>query len=177
MSWDAEEYNLIGSTEFVEQNLETLQKNAFAYINLDTAISGQEFHAAASPMFRKVIYKVIDRVFDPILNATLRTLWDERNGELEGLGAGSDYVAFQDIAGTSSIDIRFGGAAHPYHSSYDNFAWMDRVGDQGFIYHNLLSQVLGLLILELSDKPILPFDMGNYALALGRYLGNLWQWA
>ncbi|KAI1467510.1 Zn-dependent exopeptidase [Daldinia caldariorum] len=177
MSWDAEEYNLIGSTEFVEQNLETLQKNAFAYINLDTAISGQEFHAAASPVFRKVVYKVIDRVFDPVLNATLRTLWDERNGELESLGAGSDYVAFQDIAGTSSIDIRFGGAAHPYHSSYDNFDWMDRVGDQGFIYHNLLSQVLGLLILELSDKPILPFDMGNYALALGRYLGDLWQWA
>ncbi|KAI2783460.1 Zn-dependent exopeptidase [Daldinia loculata] len=177
MSWDAEEYNLIGSTEFVEQNMEILQRNAFAYINLDTAVSGQEFHAAASPMFRKVLYKVIDRVFDPILNATLRALWDERNGELEGLGAGSDYVAFQDMAGTSSIDIRFDGAAHPYHSSYDNFEWMDRVGDQGFIYHNLLSQVLGLLILELSDKPILPFDMGNYALALGRYLGALWQWA
>ncbi|OTB06573.1 hypothetical protein M426DRAFT_318964 [Hypoxylon sp. CI-4A] len=176
MSWDAEEYNLIGSTEFVEKNLESLQKNAFAYINLDTAVSGQEFHAAASPVYRKLLYKVLDRVIDPNANATLRALWDDRNAELEGLGAGSDYVAFQDIAGTSSIDIRFDGAAHPYHSSYDNFDWMDRVGDPGFIYHNLLGQVLGLLILELADRPIMPFDMGNYALALGRYLGNLWQW-
>ncbi|KAI2472132.1 Zn-dependent exopeptidase [Annulohypoxylon bovei var. microspora] len=176
MSWDAEEYNLIGSTEYVENNLEALQKNAFAYINLDTAVSGQEFHAAASPVFRKVLYKVLDRVVDPNFNASLRALWDGRNAELEGLGAGSDYVAFQDIAGTSSIDIRFDGAMHPYHSSYDNFDWMDRVGDPGFIYHNLLGQVLGLLILELADRPILPFDMGNYALSLGRYLGNLWQW-
>ncbi|KAI0387347.1 Zn-dependent exopeptidase [Hypomontagnella monticulosa] len=176
MSWDAEEYNLIGSTEFVEKNLEYLQKNAFAYINLDTAVSGQEFHAAASPVFRKVLYKVIDRVFDPILNATLRTLWDGRNAEIESLGAGSDFVAFQDMAGTSSIDISFGGAAHPYHSSYDNFDWMDRVGDPGFIYHNLLGQVLGLLILELADRPILPFDMGYYALSLNQYLASLSQW-
>ncbi|KAI1460520.1 Zn-dependent exopeptidase [Annulohypoxylon moriforme] len=176
MSWDAEEYNLIGSTEYVENNLEALQKNAFAYINLDTAVSGQEFHAAASPVFRKVLYKVLDRVVDPNFNATLRALWDGRNAELEGLGAGSDYVAFQDIAGTSSIDIRFDGAMHPYHSSYDNFDWMDRVSDPGFIYHNLLGQVLGLLILELADRPVMPFDMGNYALSLGRYLGNLWQW-
>ncbi|KAI5862628.1 Zn-dependent exopeptidase [Durotheca rogersii] len=177
MSWDAEEYNLIGSTEFVENNLEALQKNAFAYINLDTAVSGPEFHAAASPVFRKVLSKVLDRVVDPVFNATLRTLWDERNSQLEGLGAGSDYVAFQDIAGTSSIDIRFGGEAHPYHSSYDNFEWMDHVGDPGFTYHNLLGQVLALLILELADRPVLPFDMGNYALALGRYVGDLWQWA
>ncbi|KAI1415623.1 Zn-dependent exopeptidase [Hypoxylon sp. FL1857] len=176
MSWDAEEYNLIGSTEFVENNVDSLLRNGFAYINLDTAVSGQEFHAAASPMFRKVLYKVLDRVMDPNLNATLRALWDDRNAELEGLGAGSDYVAFQDIVGTSSIDISFGGAAHPYHSSYDNFDWMDHVGDPGFIYHNLLAQVLGLLILELADRPILPFDMGNYALSLGRYLGQLWQW-
>ncbi|KAI1375635.1 Zn-dependent exopeptidase [Hypoxylon crocopeplum] len=176
MSWDAEEYNLIGSTEFVENNLEALRKNAFAYINLDAAVWGQEFHAAASPMFRKILNKVLERVVDPIFNTTLRALWDDRNAELEGLGAGSDYVAFQDIAGTSSLDIRFEGAAHPYHSSYDNFDWMERVGDPGFIYHNLMGQVLALLILELSDRPVLPFDMGNYALALGRYLGNLWQW-
>ncbi|KAI1485615.1 peptidase-like protein [Biscogniauxia mediterranea] len=176
MSWDAEEYNMIGSTEFVEKNLETLQKNAFAYVNLDTAVSGREFRAAGSPMFRKLIHKVLDRVVDPNSNTTLRALWDERNGELEGLGSGSDYVAFQDIAGTSSLDIWFEGGKHPYQSSYDNFEWMDTVGDQGFVYHNLLAQVLALLILELSDRPILPFDMGNYALSLGRYLGDLWKW-
>ncbi|CAJ2513020.1 Uu.00g011390.m01.CDS01 [Anthostomella pinea] len=177
MSWDAEEYNMIGSTEFVENNLKSLQKDAFAYINLDAAVSGQEFHAAGSPMFRKLIWKVLDRVTDPNFNTTLLARWDERNAELESLGSGSDYVAFQDLAGTSSVDIRFGGAAHPYHSSYDNFDWMQTVGDPDFVYHGLLGQVTALLLLELSERPILPFDMGNYALSLGRYLGNLWHWA
>ncbi|KAI3331485.1 Zn-dependent exopeptidase [Xylariaceae sp. AK1471] len=177
MSWDAEEYNMIGSTEFVEKNLEVLQKQAFAYINLDAAVSGREFHAAGSPVFRKLITKILERVYDPVSNATLLSLWNDRKADLEPLGSGSDYVPFQDIAGTSSLDIRFDGEAHPYHSSYDNFEWMQSVGDPNFVYHGLLGQVLALLILELADRPILPFDMGNYAVSLGGYLGDLSQWA
>ncbi|KAI0907148.1 PA domain-containing protein [Ustulina deusta] len=177
MSWDAEEYNMIGSTEFVERNLEVLQKQAFAYINLDGAVSGRDFHAAGSPMFRKLVTKVIERVIDPVANATLLALWKDRKADLESLGSDSDYVAFQDMAGTSSLDIRFGGESHPSHSSYDNFHWMESIGDRDFVYHGLLGQVLALLIIELADRPILPFDLGNYASSLDRYMGNLWQWA
>ncbi|KAK7943404.1 glutamate carboxypeptidase [Apiospora aurea] len=175
MSWDAEEYNLIGSTEYVENNLDELRDNAWAYINLDTAVTGTDFAASGSPMFRAVLPKVLERVYDPRRNASLRTLWEEKRAKLEGLGAGSDYVAFQDIAGTSSIDIRFEGDKYPYHSSYDNFDWMERVGDPEFVYHGLLGQVLGLLILELADRPILAFDVGAYARAMGRYLSDLWK--
>lgn len=176
MSWDAEEYNLIGSTEYVEGRVDELRKNAFAYVNLDTAVSGSEFHAAGSPVFRKLLARVLDRVEDPNFNSTLRALWDGRNGELEGLGAGSDYVAFQDIAGTSSIDLHFDGPMHPYHSSYDNFDWMSRVGDPGFVYHTLLARVLSLIILELCDRPVLPFDMSNYSSSLEKYVGDLMKW-
>ncbi|KAK6821901.1 hypothetical protein PG987_014726 [Apiospora arundinis] len=175
MSWDAEEYNLIGSTEYVENNLEALRADAFAYVNLDTAVTGSTFAAAGSPMFKAVLPKVLERVYDPKQNASLRMLWEEKRARLEGLGAGSDYVAFQDIAGTSSLDIRFEGDRFPYHSSYDNFDWMTRVGDPEFVYHGLLGQVLSLLILELADKPVLPFDVGAYARAMGRYLSDLWK--
>ncbi|KAI0406838.1 Zn-dependent exopeptidase [Xylaria palmicola] len=177
MSWDAEEYNMIGSTEFVEKNLEVLQKQAFAYINLDGAVSGRDFHAAGSPMFRRLVMKVIDRVNDPFANATLLALWRDRKLDLEPLGSESDYVAFQDIAGTSSLDIRFEGEAHPSDSSYDNFQWMESIGDPDFVYHGLLGEILALLIIELADRPILPFDLGNYAGSLGRYLGTLWEWS
>lgn len=181
MSWDAEEYNLIGSTEFVEKNLDGLRKNAYAYINVDTPIAGDEFHASGSPVFQKILYRVIDRIFDPNFNTTLRDLWDRRGAELEGLGAGSDYVAFQDIAGTSSLDLYFqesdGLPTHPYHSSYDNFDWMDTVGDPGFVYHGMLAELLGLLILELCDRPVLPFDMAAYANALYKWTNELSDWA
>ncbi|KAI1420290.1 PA domain-containing protein [Xylaria sp. FL1777] len=177
MSWDAEEYNMIGSTEFVEKNLDVLQNQAFAYINLDGAVSGRDFHAAGSPMFHRLVTKVIERVFDPVANATLIDLWKQRQADLEPLGSDSDYVAFQDMAGTSSLDIRFDGEAHPSHSSYDNFQWMESIGDRDFVYHGLLAQVLALLIIELADRPILPLDLGNYASSLGLFNNNLWQWA
>lgn len=39
-SWDAEEYGLIGSVEFVEENEHMLIHNAVAYLNVDLGVSG-----------------------------------------------------------------------------------------------------------------------------------------
>ncbi|KAL2131054.1 hypothetical protein VTI74DRAFT_5593 [Chaetomium olivicolor] len=175
-SWDAEEYNLIGSTEYVEQNEDALRKDALAYINLDTAVTGQNLHAAGSPVFHRLLLQVLNRVSDPTYNVTLRNRWEERMGKIEGLGAGSDYVAFQDIVGTSSLDLHFDGGNFPLHSSYENFEWMESVGDPGFVYHTLLGQVLGLLIIELADRPVMPFDMLHYADRLARWVEDLESW-
>ena len=46
--WDAEEYGLIGSTEWVEDNLAELQSKAVAYINMDSAVSGNAFGGAVA---------------------------------------------------------------------------------------------------------------------------------
>ncbi|KAK4145974.1 uncharacterized protein C8A04DRAFT_10165 [Dichotomopilus funicola] len=186
-SWDAAEYNLIGSTEFVEQNDDALREDALAYINLDKAVAGGDnsLHAAGSPVFHRLLLQILNRVADPHYNATLRDRWDHRQGEIEGLGrADSDYVAFQSIAGTSSLDLRFenDGASDadrlPLHrSSYENFEWMDNVGDPGFIYHSLLAQVVGLLVLELADRPVMPFDLPAYSDGLKRWVKTLEKWA
>jgi hypothetical protein len=176
MSWDAEEYNLAGSTEFVEKNLDNLRDDAMAYINLDAAVTGNNFHAAGSPVFRKLLLQVLNRVSDPNFNTTLRDLYDRRNGDIETLGYDSDYVAFQDIAGTSSLDLAFEGEGTPSFSAYDNFEWMETVGDPGFVYHTLLGQVVGLLVLELADRPIMPFDMAAYADSIGHWVGELEKW-
>ncbi|KAJ0159389.1 putative glutamate carboxypeptidase [Colletotrichum tanaceti] len=173
MSWDAEEYNMVGSTEFVERNEEQLRRNAFAYINLDSAVAGTEFRAAGSPVFKQSVYRVIDRVFDANLNTTLRALWDQREADLEDLGMGGDYVPFQNIAGTSSLDLGFRGARFPAQSSYDNYEWVNRIGDPDFSYHSMMGQVVGLLLLELADKPILPFDMVGYGDRIERYVNDL----
>jgi hypothetical protein len=177
VSWDGNEYNLIGSTEYVEQNDEGLRQNALAYINLDAAVTGDTFHAAGSPVFRRLLLQILNRVADPNYNATLRNLWDRRGADMEGLGADSDYVGFQDIVGTSSLDLRFEGDRYPSHSSHANFEWMETVGDPGFVYHTLLGQILGLLILELADRPILPFDMTSYADKLTHWVTDLETWA
>ncbi|CAK7267733.1 hypothetical protein SEPCBS119000_002701 [Sporothrix epigloea] len=176
MSWDAEEYNLIGSTEYVERNLDLLRRDGVAYINLDTAVTGGTLHAAGSPVFSKLLSQVMNRVSDPHVNATLHQLWEQNGSRLEVLGAGSDYVAFQDLAGISSLDLHFDGPGYPAHSSYDNFAWMDRVGDPGFVYHGMLAQVVGLMLIELCDRPVMPFDLTTYGTTLEQWVMALVGW-
>lgn len=172
-SWDGEEYNLIGSTEHVEARIEDIRRNGVAYLNVDVAVSGTQFEAAASPVFEKALMHVLDRTTDPSSNNTLRSIWKERKSRLEGLGAGSDYVAFQDMAGTSSIDFGFGGPPYPYHSCYDNFDWMEKYGDPTFQYHKTVAQIWALLILEMADTRMLPFDMNAYSRAVRRYVEDL----
>ncbi|KAB5545888.1 hypothetical protein GE09DRAFT_1003460, partial [Coniochaeta sp. 2T2.1] len=176
MSWDAKEYNLAGSTEFVEKNTDNLRDDAMAYINLDMAVTGNEFHAAGSPVFRKLLLSILNRVSDPNFNTTIRDLFDKRHGDIETLGYDSDYVAFQEIAGTSSLDISFTNEGNPAFSAYDNFEWMETVGDPGFVYHTLLGQIVGLLTLELADRPILPFDMGAYANSIAHWVEEIEKW-
>jgi Peptidase family M28/Transferrin receptor-like dimerisation domain/PA domain len=172
-SWDGEEYNLIGSTEHVENRQDELRRDGYAYLNVDVAVSGTDFWAAASPLYERALLRVLDRTSDPTTNRTLRDMWNAKNNGLEGLGAGSDYVAFQDIAGTSSIDLGFRGQSFPYHSCYDNYEWMAKFGDPTFAHHTVLGQVWALLLFELADKPILPFDMEDYAKYVERYVSDL----
>ncbi|RYO99873.1 hypothetical protein DL764_006677 [Monosporascus ibericus] len=182
-SWDGGAHNRVGSTEFVENNLEALQADAYAYVNLGAAIrGGTRLRARGSPVFSKALARVLDRVVDPSQNASLRTLWGENDSNLRPLNdAAGDYAAFQDIAGASSLDLDFegeesGDSYYPRGSSYDTFDWMTRVGDPEFAYHALLAQVVLLLVLELADRPVLPFDMSSYAQELNRYVGQLGKW-
>ena len=172
-SWDAEEYNLVGSTEHVEARLEDLRRDGVAYLNVDVGVLGDEFRAAASPVMEKPLLRVLNRVADPVRNQTLRQIWEDKGIKLDGLGAGSDYVAFQDMAGTSSISMGFSGAPYPYHSCYDNYDWMTRYGDPGFTYHGLMAQVWALLILELADELVLPYDLVVYSRNVMEYVKKL----
>ncbi|KAJ5141221.1 hypothetical protein N7526_002216 [Penicillium atrosanguineum] len=173
VSWDGEEYNLIGSTEYVEKEVENLRKNAYAYLNVDVGVSGSEFRAAGSPVFERSVHQILGRISDPYANKTLKEIWDDKGMKLDALGAGSDYVAFQDIAGTSSIDFGFEGGPYPYHSCYESYDWMEKFGDPGFQYHKILAQFWGLLLLDVSENPMLPFDMEAYATSITGWVKDL----
>ena len=167
----------VGSTEHVEARIDDLRKNGFAYINVDVAVLGDDFHAGASPLYKKALMHALKGTADPKTGKTLWELWETKNKKLDGLGAGSDYVAFQDLAGVSSIDMGFGGPQFPYHSCYDNFEWMSSQGDPGFVYHKALAQVWSFLLLQLADEPLLPFDLEAYAMAVKGYIKDLETYA
>lgn len=176
VSWDAGEFNLMGSTEYVEANIDRLRQDAYVYMNVDTGVGGREFRAKGSPVFMKALLRVLDRTSDPLENTTLRDLWNRRGAQLDSLGVDSDYVAFQNIAGTASLDFGFYGPnTYQSASAYDTFEHA-AANDPGFQYHSLLTQVWSLLILEFSDRLVAPFDLAAYGAATAKWAIDLDNW-
>ncbi|KAK5137538.1 hypothetical protein LTR08_008518 [Meristemomyces frigidus] len=181
VSWDAGAFDAVGSTEYVEDHVEAIRDDGIAYLNVGAGVSGSTFRAGGSPVWQKPLLHVLGRVGDPGGNVTLKQLWDQHGSQLSGLNqAGGDYVPFQSLAGKSSIDFGFvaGGAApdsaaggdyYPSRSCHETFEWMAEFGDPGFHYHRTLAQVWALLILEIADRPLIPFD-------LKIYVGKLHEW-
>ncbi|KAG5926944.1 hypothetical protein E4U53_002958 [Claviceps sorghi] len=180
MSWDAAAYNTIGSTEYVEEALDapsSLREKAYAYINLDAAICGTDFQASGSPILERALIRALGRVVDPFHNVSLKHEWESRKSKLQGLGGGSDFVPFQHVAGTSSMDLRFAGGSAPLGSSYENFNLVEQVIDPSFAYHALMGQVVGLLLLDLADRAVMPFDVVTYSRRLVSWVRDLETWA
>lgn len=173
-NWDASTYNLIGSTEWVEDQEDSIRGSTLAYINVDAAVTGTEFTAAGSPSFRSILVDILSRLPDPIQNASpLSKLWGDK--PLPGLGTAGDYVAFAHHAGIPSIDLSFTGHIIPQHSCYDNFDLI-KSKDPDMQYHTTMARILISLILELADTPIAPFNMSDYAVALGTYTADLHEY-
>ena len=176
-SWDGEEYGLLGSTEWVEEFVPWLQDSTIAYINVDVGARGGTFQASAAPVLNKAILEITGEVQSPnqtVKGQTVRDTWSEH---ISTMGSGSDFTAFQDFAGISSIDVGFGaGPQDPiyhYHSNYDSFWWMDNFGDPGFEYHTTIAKILSLLAAKLADEPIVQFNATDYAIGLELYLEGI----
>ena len=180
-SWDAEEYGLIGSTEWAEEIAPELREKAVAYLNLDAAVSGPNFGASSVPSLWKAIRAATVDVKDPKTGKSVYQQWQDRanEGRSEGspksearigaLGSGSDYTPFLQHLGIASTDMGFGGDYGVYHSAYDSFHWMDQFGDPGFVYHVAAAQVWGTLALRLVEADGLPFDYADYAKQIREY--------
>lgn len=196
-SWDAEEFGLIGSTEWVEEHADTLARNAVAYLNMDSGVAGTHFGASAVPSLSRLVREVAQEVKDPQTGRSVYSVWSEEGASVkrEGgipyavvdpsrpaqdlgarvgdLGSGSDYTAFLHHLGVPAVDLSFGGPYGVYHSKYDNFEWMRKFGDPHFTYSVAAAQIYGTLALRLAEADILPFAYEDYGSALETYLDGL----
>ncbi len=184
-SWDAEEYGLVGSTEWAEEHAAELGK-AVAYLNLDSATTGPNLDVGGVPSLRDLVREVAAAVPEPRAGGTLLEAWEKREREewakdapvdlgaedqtfdlrLDPLGSGSDYTAFLDHLGVPSLDFSFGGPYGVYHAVYDNFRWMEKFGDPEFLYHTAAARFYGLLAMRLASADALPFRFSGYARSL-----------
>lgn len=179
-SWDAEEYGLLGSTEFVEEYIPWLTTAAVSYLNIDVGTSGPNPSFSATPDLHEIAIATMKKVvydnYRGFNNLTLYDVWHGLNASIGVLGSGSDYTAFVHN-GISSIDMGAGGgptdAIYPYHSNYDSYHWMATFGDVGFNTHKVMCRYLSLLAYELATREVVPLNPANYGVQMTGYLTTL----
>jgi N-acetylated-alpha-linked acidic dipeptidase len=174
-TWDAEEWALIGSTEYVEEDSLRLRRGAVAYLNQDDAAEGARFGAGGSPSLRALLRDVARRVPDPRGRGSVFAEWqrtsaivDTTSPPMTDPGGGSDFAGFYNHLGIPILDWGFGGESGVYHSQYDDFAWMSRFGDPTFAYHATAARIGALMVLRLANADILPYDYVEFARTMQR---------
>jgi len=191
-AWDGEEPGLLGSVEWVETHLDELKKHAVAYINSDSNERGF-LGAGGTQDLQSFISSVARDIRDPETNMSvfqrsrLNSIVHAKDAEerknirshndflLSTLGDGSDYTAFQDYAGISTLSVEFGGEndGTQYHSIYDDFYWYTRFVDTDFVYGRALAQTIGTAIIRLADADLVPVDYSPQAEAIAKYEAEL----
>ena len=160
--WDAEEFGLIGSTEWVEKHEAELKNKAVVYFNSDT--NGKaEFSASGSPSLHVFMRQIVRDVLKP----------EKLDFKMPAVGSGSDYVAFLQHSGIASVNAGFGDSGGVYHSIYDSFDWYTHFSDKDFSRGRSLTQIMSTALLRMADAPVLPFEFKQVVIAVRSYLNDL----
>nr|XP_008530767.1 PREDICTED: N-acetylated-alpha-linked acidic dipeptidase-like protein [Equus przewalskii] len=178
-SWGAEEFGLIGSTEFTEEFFSKLQERTVAYINVDISVFGASPRLDAPPGQIPAPGRSSLSIYDNWIQ------YSNRSSPVYGLvpslgtlGAGSDYAPFIHFLGISSMDLAYtydrsktSARIYPtYHTAFDTFGYVDNFVDPGFSSHQAVSRVVGNVLLRLSDSLFLPLNVSDYSETLRSFL-------
>lgn len=158
-SWDAEEYGLIGSNEWVEQNVKILQSQAVAYLNVDITFEANfSLNARGTPLTYRTAWaaaKVVPNpnpdeikkgrptLFDTWFNAFKMNTTIGLMPKIDQAGSGSDHTMFLQLSGVSVFDFWYGCGSDPkkciwyidyplYHTLYETYYLMSELYDRGF---------------------------------------------
>ena len=177
--WDAEELGLIGSTEWGEANAESLRSRGLVYVNCDASVGGTQFGAGGSPG----MLGAIEAAAKGVKTADgARSLWEdwcerEKSGAPDlGLpGAGSDHTVFAHHLGIPVVEPGFGGTpgAGQYHTTFDDFALIDRFLDPTWRGHELAGKFLAALLADLAAKPHSGFSSSEAARTFAKHARGL----
>uniref|UniRef100_A0AAX7V699 Glutamate carboxypeptidase 2 n=1 Tax=Astatotilapia calliptera TaxID=8154 RepID=A0AAX7V699_ASTCA len=196
-SWDAEEFGLLGSTEWAEDNARLLQERAVAYINADSAIEGMyTLRVDCTPSLHTLVYDITKQIPSPEEGeegVSLYKSWHKRDNwtndrdapRISKLGSGSDFEAYFIRLGIASGRARYTKntkterySSYPvYHSVYETFEIVEKFYDPSFKRLQAVAQVRGALIFLLADSQLLPLDVNEYADSLRKYAQSIAQLA
>ncbi|KAM6157881.1 N-acetylated-alpha-linked acidic dipeptidase 2 isoform 2-T2 [Rhynchocyon petersi] len=194
-SWDAEEFGLLGSTEWAEENAKVLQERSVAYINSDSSIEGNyTLRVDCTPLLYQLVYKLAKEISSPddgFENRSLYESWLEKDPSPENknvprinkLGSGSDFEAYFQRLGIAAGRVRYTKnrktdkySSYPvYHTIYETFELVEKFYDPTFKKQLSVAQLRGALVYELADSKIIPFNIQDYAKALETYASSIYN--
>jgi len=173
-TWDAEEWGLVGSTEWTELMADSLKAKAVAYLNQDVTASGRSFGSSGTSSLQPFVREVTQSVRQPGDTVSVYDAWRAAQRTPAGeeptmgdLGGGSDFAGFYNGLGVASFDFGFGGAGGgSYHSAYDSYTFVERFADPGYVSHAAAARLNATLLARLANATVLPFDFAYF----GRYM-------
>lgn len=172
-AWAAEEYGIIGSSEWVEAHFDELRRKGVAYINLDMASMGPQFGAAATPSVTRLVEQCArlvpqarepdKTVFDDWLSRSARKD-DPTRPSVGNLGGGSDHVGFVCYAGVPGISLGAGGSdGSSYHTVYDDLKWYRQVVGDDYEPALMIARMTNAVAGRLASDDVVPYDLGENA--------------
>ncbi|XP_059042847.1 glutamate carboxypeptidase 2 isoform X1 [Mustela lutreola] len=194
-SWDAEEFGLLGSTEWAEENSRLLQERAVAYVNADSSIEGNyTLRVDCTPLMYSLVYNLTKELQSPDEGFEGKSLYESWNGKspspefsgmprISKLGSGNDFEVFFQRLGIASGRARYTKnwatskfRSYPlYHSVYETYELVEKFYDPTFKYHLAVAQVRGGMVFELANSIVLPFDCRDYAIVLRKYADKIYN--
>ena len=133
-TWDAEEWGLVGSTEWVEHHRPELLEKAVAYINLDVAATGPNFSASCTPgLIAATAFACAGQGIEAPVHLGVP-------------GGGSDHVPLLKLAGIEVLNFGFHGGSGVYHSALDTPYLVEKFLDPGFLFHKQASEFAVALV-------------------------------
>ena len=190
--WDAEEWGLLGSTEWAETHRADLGEKGVTYINTDSTGKGW-LSMAGSHTLQRFLNEVARDIEDPERGVSVfeaararrletaanpdarREIEQSDDLRLAALGSGSDYTVFIDHLTMASLNLGFGGDSPGgvYHSNYDSFHWYQKFSDREYVFGRTLSRLIGTAIWRLANAAILPFGFTDLADAMATYVEEI----
>ncbi|XP_046656100.1 N-acetylated-alpha-linked acidic dipeptidase 2-like [Daphnia pulicaria] len=189
-SWGAHEYGLVGSYEWTQQHATVLGQRAVAYLNVDTAVSGNRtLFGNAFPTLKQLLIDTAKLIPNPSVHEiesghkTVFDTWLAQSRDRDNvdqpmvghLGGGSDFEGFSYVIGIPAADFGYmkNGVYPTQYSLYDSYHLASNIVDRGFVHHQAVARMWAVAAVTLSDSVILPLDILAYASYLNHSLSLL----
>ncbi|HEV3122751.1 MAG TPA: transferrin receptor-like dimerization domain-containing protein, partial [Isosphaeraceae bacterium] len=134
-SWDAEEYGLVGSTEWAEHHAQELDTKAVMLLNVDSAVAGPDLDLDGVPSLRDLVLECAGAITEPTTGKSMRDVWMRKQRSTWATNAPIELdPSVWENGGTNHSEeperpgSRFNPQLNPLGSGSDYTVFLDHLG-------------------------------------------------